>query len=71
MHNMMAVCLWVTCYLLIMIFSNKTFFVRKFLKVKVLEIFQNKHDICWGFGATSCDAALRYYVIVNMLLLRY
>ena len=30
----------------------------------------NKH--CWEFGATSCDvAALRYYVIVYILLLRY
>jgi len=45
MHNMMAVRLWVTCYSLIMIFLNKTFFVRKDLKTNVLEIFQNKHYI--------------------------
>ena len=33
----MAVRLWVTCLSLIMIFLNKTFFVRKYLIAKVLE----------------------------------
>ena len=35
MHNMMAVRLWMTCYSLIIIFSNKTIFCKKIFKIQM------------------------------------
>ena len=69
MHHIMAVRLWVTRYSLIMIFSNKTFFVRKALKVIVLSRDILKQTLYYLFYAKHKPLYIYICVFSNEVIL--